>query len=213
MNGDPSLPAPGELQPALPIGDEGAGVVPGPCLSYDAEQGRFYCPFPGVCCCQCCSHWPDGDWTACPCFAQSGQQGRNSPVQGTLPRVPYPPSPSNPSSSVATVLLCTTGCQRSFAELWRLKVHYRAPPDIRGSGASWSLKRERGRSNDVQYTVALVLKTDAGVTHIGASVSHKCALSLSFSLSPVLAREAPCKFTRPSSHARTQARSGGTAPS
>lgn len=26
------------------------------------------------------------------------------------------------------------GCNRSFAELWRLKVHYRAPPDIRGSG-------------------------------------------------------------------------------
>ena len=30
------------------------------------------------------------------------------------------------------------GCKRSFAELWRLKVHYRAPPDIRGSG------KERG---------------------------------------------------------------------
>ena len=27
------------------------------------------------------------------------------------------------------------GCNRSFAELWRLKVHYRAPPDVRGSGA------------------------------------------------------------------------------
>jgi hypothetical protein len=26
------------------------------------------------------------------------------------------------------------GCNRSFAELWRLKVHYRAPPDVRGSG-------------------------------------------------------------------------------
>ena len=32
------------------------------------------------------------------------------------------------------------GCKRSFAELWRLKVHYRAPPDIRGSG------KERGAS-------------------------------------------------------------------
>ena len=30
------------------------------------------------------------------------------------------------------------GCTRSFAELWRLKVHYRAPPDVRGSG------KERG---------------------------------------------------------------------
>ena len=25
-------------------------------------------------------------------------------------------------------------CKRSFAALWRLKVHYRAAPDVRGSG-------------------------------------------------------------------------------
>lgn len=30
------------------------------------------------------------------------------------------------------------GCKRSFAELWRLKVHFRAPPNVRGSG------KERG---------------------------------------------------------------------
>jgi hypothetical protein len=32
-------------------------------------------------------------------------------------------------------------CNRSFAELWRLKVHYRAPPDVRGSGESRAPQR------------------------------------------------------------------------
>ena len=35
------------------------------------------------------------------------------------------------------------GCARSFAELWRLKVHYRAPPDVRGSG------KERGHGQEL----------------------------------------------------------------
>jgi hypothetical protein len=35
------------------------------------------------------------------------------------------------------------GCKRSFAELWRLKVHYRAPPDVRGSG------KERGHGQEL----------------------------------------------------------------
>ncbi|KAK9808171.1 hypothetical protein WJX73_004798 [Symbiochloris irregularis] len=36
------------------------------------------------------------------------------------------------------------GCKRSFAELWRLKVHHRAPPHIRGSG------RERGHNVELK---------------------------------------------------------------
>lgn len=35
------------------------------------------------------------------------------------------------------------GCKRSFAELWRLKVHYRARPEVRGSG------RERGHGTEL----------------------------------------------------------------
>jgi hypothetical protein len=43
------------------------------------------------------------------------------------------------------------GCNRSFAELWRLKVHYRAPPDVRGSGAcSAPRRRLRRRSRAVR---------------------------------------------------------------
>ncbi|GFR44963.1 hypothetical protein Agub_g6273 [Astrephomene gubernaculifera] len=37
------------------------------------------------------------------------------------------------------------GCNRSFAELWRLKVHFRAPPDIRGSG------KERGHGTELTH--------------------------------------------------------------
>jgi hypothetical protein len=37
------------------------------------------------------------------------------------------------------------GCSRSFAELWRLKVHFRAPPDVRGSG------KERGHGFELKF--------------------------------------------------------------
>lgn len=36
------------------------------------------------------------------------------------------------------------GCKRSFAELWRLKVHYRAAPEVRGSG------KERGHGQELR---------------------------------------------------------------
>ena len=36
-----------------------------------------------------------------------------------------------------------SGCNRSFVELWRLKVHYRAPSDVRGSG------KERGHGAEL----------------------------------------------------------------
>ncbi|KAF6258540.1 hypothetical protein COO60DRAFT_1108066 [Scenedesmus sp. NREL 46B-D3] len=45
----------------------------------------------------------------------------------------------DPSQQVDDRFYCPfPGCRRSFAELWRLKVHYRAPPNVRGSG------KERG---------------------------------------------------------------------
>ena len=53
-------------------------------------------------------------------------------------------APSNASDDYDTRFHCPfPGCQRSFAELWRLKVHHRAPTDIRGSG------KERGHGTEL----------------------------------------------------------------
>lgn len=53
------------------------------------------------------------------------------------------------------------GCQRSFAELWRLKVHYRAPPDVRGSG------KERGHGCELQWCPKCGRELRAGRHHVG----------------------------------------------
>eukprot|EP00884_Botryococcus_braunii_P003922 jgi/Botrbrau1/13530/Bobra.0347s0014.1 len=52
-------------------------------------------------------------------------------------------------------------CNRSFAELWRLKVHYRAPPDVRGSG------KERGHGCELQYCPKCGKELRAGKHHVG----------------------------------------------
>jgi len=53
------------------------------------------------------------------------------------------------------------GCNRSFAELWRLKVHYRAPPDVRGSG------KERGHGCELQFCPKCGKELKAGKHHVG----------------------------------------------
>lgn len=53
------------------------------------------------------------------------------------------------------------GCNRSFAELWRLKVHFRAPPDIRGSG------KERGHGQELQYCPKCGQELKPGKHHVG----------------------------------------------
>ncbi|KAK9832535.1 hypothetical protein WJX81_006934 [Elliptochloris bilobata] len=53
------------------------------------------------------------------------------------------------------------GCSRSFAELWRLKVHYRAPPDVRGSG------KERGHGCELQFCPKCGKELKAGKHHVG----------------------------------------------
>ena len=55
------------------------------------------------------------------------------------------------------------GCRRSFAELWRLKVHCRAPPDIRGSG------RERGHGEELKHCPRCQASLQAGRHHVGCS--------------------------------------------
>lgn len=55
------------------------------------------------------------------------------------------------------------GCRRSFAELWRLKVHCRAPPDVRGSG------RERGHGEELKHCPRCQASLQAGRHHVGCS--------------------------------------------
>lgn len=58
------------------------------------------------------------------------------------------------------------GCNRSFAELWRLKVHYRAPPDVRGSG------KERGHGTELKYCPKCNKELKAGKHHVGCSAGR-----------------------------------------
>eukprot|EP00887_Chlorella_sp_A99_P005318 scaffold1.g5318.t1 len=53
------------------------------------------------------------------------------------------------------------GCNRSFAELWRLKVHYRAPPDVRGSG------KERGHGTELSFCPKCGKDLHPGKHHVG----------------------------------------------
>lgn len=55
------------------------------------------------------------------------------------------------------------GCNRSFAELWRLKVHFRAPPDVRGSG------KERGHGTELQFCPKCGKDLRPGKHHVGCS--------------------------------------------
>lgn len=70
---------------------------------------------------------------------------------------------------VADVILCMQfycpfpGCNRSFAELWRLKVHFRAPPDVRGSG------KERGHGTELKYCPKCGKELKPGKHHVGCT--------------------------------------------
>lgn len=81
------------------------------------------------------------------------------------------------------------GCTRSFAELWRLKVHYRAPPDVRGSG------KERGHGTELQFCPKCGKELKPGKHHVG------CFAGRAGPRQPVKrAREvvsAPCMLPRP----------------
>lgn len=58
------------------------------------------------------------------------------------------------------------GCKRSFAELWRLKVHYRAPPDVRGSG------KERGHGQELSHCPQCGARLLPGKHHIQCSAAR-----------------------------------------
>ena len=72
----------------------------------------------------------------------------------------FPPSSLSPMER----FLCPwPGCKRSFAELWRLKVHCRAPSDIRGSG------RERGHNEELKHCPRCQADLQPGRHHVGCS--------------------------------------------
>lgn len=79
--------------------------------------------------------------------------GSQAPSLRPLTPSPSPPSPSSVSQ----------GCNRSFAELWRLKVHYRAPPDVRGSG------KERGHGTELKFCPKCGKELKPGKHHVGCS--------------------------------------------
>ncbi|KAG2493953.1 hypothetical protein HYH03_007883 [Edaphochlamys debaryana] len=69
------------------------------------------------------------------------------------------------------------GCTRSFKELWRLKVHYRARPDVRGSG------KERGHGMELE-------RCPRCETRLLRGRHHKCALSRA-ALTAAVTRSSP----------------------
>mmetsp|Transcript_27268 Transcript_27268/g.59617 ORF Transcript_27268/g.59617 Transcript_27268/m.59617 type:complete len:523 (-) Transcript_27268:320-1888(-) len=76
-----------------------------------------------------------------------------------LPAEPGPGSAKDPERFYCPF----PGCNRSFAELWRLKVHYRAPPDIRGSG------KERGHGTELTHCPKCGKALKPGKHHVGCS--------------------------------------------
>jgi hypothetical protein len=65
--------------------------------------------------------------------------------------------------SLSPCTSCSSGCNRSFAELWRLKVHFRAPPDVRGSG------KERGHGTELKFCPKCGKDLRPGKHHVGCS--------------------------------------------
>lgn len=61
------------------------------------------------------------------------------------------------------------GCNRSFAELWRLKVHYRAAPDVRGSG------KERGHGAELESCPKCGAELKPGRHHVGCAAGKQAA--------------------------------------
>jgi hypothetical protein len=73
------------------------------------------------------------------------------PAFPSYPRNPPPSSPPNPNPFPPPPL-----CRR-------LKVHYRAPPDVRGSG------RERGHGRELTHCPKCAAPLEAGRHHVGCS--------------------------------------------
>lgn len=80
------------------------------------------------------------------------------------------------------------GCNRSFAELWRLKVHYRAPPDVRGSG------KERGHGCELQFCPKCGKELKAGKHHVGCYAGRSAPRHTAKRLKVVRRRLQACSY-------------------
>jgi hypothetical protein len=130
------------------------------CEAGQLRGWRRACPWPGV--------PPWGlRWRRC---------AHHSKGSGAMPKDPerqpfYCPYPgastvrvqrcmSRPSRPQRQAAACThAGCKRKFASLWRLKVHYRAPPNERGSG------KERGHGVELPICPACGEDLEPGKHH------------------------------------------------
>ncbi|GMH33224.1 hypothetical protein BSKO_01058 [Bryopsis sp. KO-2023] len=102
---------------------------------------------------------------------------------GGTTKVPSRPSAKRGHALDSNRFYCPyPGCTRSFAELWRLKVHYRAAPDVRGSG------KERGHGSELKACPKCGAELKPGRHHVGCvagrSVSRPKARKRSSKTSP-----------------------------
>lgn len=118
-------------------------------------------------------------------------QNRKSSSPPTIlpPPLPSLQAPSGDAPTQGDRYFCPfPGCQRSFAELWRLKVHFRASPDVRGSG------KERGHGLELDRCPRCAQELKPGKHHVGcvgsAATKAKAAAAAS---TPAAAAPAPKK--------------------
>jgi hypothetical protein len=93
---------------------------------------------------------------------------QNAPTTQPGPALPCraPADPPRPAPPPRRWYCPYPGCKRSFAELWRLKVHYRAPPDVRGSG------RERGHGTELTHCPKCGKGLKPGKHHVGCAAGR-----------------------------------------
>ena len=97
--------------------------------------------------------------TQCHLETQSGSRS-TAPTQVRAARCPaHPDRRDCPCASAAEAAAVHAGCKRKFASLWRLKVHYRAPPNERGSG------KERGHGVELPICPACGEDLEPGKHH------------------------------------------------
>ncbi|GAB4816628.1 hypothetical protein N2152v2_003674 [Parachlorella kessleri] len=96
----------------------------------------------------------------------AAHESSNSPVESGPEPCSEQPDGGDRASRIITGPDPDRGCKRSFAELWRLKVHYRAPPNVRGSGM------ERGHGTELKWCPKCGKSLMPGQHHVGCSAGH-----------------------------------------